>query len=54
MEIVDLAIDGDTVAVVPRAMFEPIRSYVRNGLQYEAGMPRDVVSFVFYRLKGKG
>ncbi len=33
------------------AVFEPFRDYVRNGLQFQVGAPRDVVSFVFYRLK---
>lgn len=51
VDIVDLAMDGDTVAVVLHAVFEPFRHYVRNGLQYEVGMARDVVSLVFYRLK---
>ena len=51
VEIVDLAMDGDTIAVILHGVFEPIRSYVRNGLHYEVGAPRDIVSFVFYRLK---
>jgi len=51
VDIVQLAIDGDTVAAVLHAVFEPQRDYVRNGLQYQVGMPKDVVSFVFYRLR---
>jgi hypothetical protein len=50
MEIVQLAIDGDTVAAVIRAVFEPTKDYVRNGLLYKVGAVTDIVSFVFYRL----
>ena len=51
VEIIELAVDGDTVAVVLHAVFEPFRDYVRNGLQFQVGAPRDIVSFAFYRLK---
>lgn len=51
VEIVQIAIDGDTVAVALHAVFEPFRDYVRNGLLYKVGAPTDIVSFVFYRLK---
>ncbi len=51
VEIVEVAIDGDTVAVVLHAVFEPFRDYVRNGLQFQAGTTRDIVSFVFYKLQ---
>jgi hypothetical protein len=51
VELVQIAIDGDTVAVVLHAVFEPFRDYVRNGLSYKMGTVTDIVSFVFYRLK---
>ena len=51
VEIVEFAMAGDTVAVVLHAVFEPFRDYVRNGLQFEVGKTRHIVSFVFYRLK---
>ena len=51
VEIVQVAIDGDTVAVALRAVFEPFKDYVRNGLSFKAGITQDIVSFVFYRLK---
>jgi predicted SnoaL-like aldol condensation-catalyzing enzyme len=51
VEIVQVAIDGDTVAVVLHAIFEPFKDYVRNGLVYKVGTTTDIVSFVFYRLQ---
>lgn len=51
VEIVQLAIDGDSVGVVLHAVFEPFKDYVRNGLSFKAGTTTDIVSFVFYRLK---
>ena len=51
VEIVQVAIDGDTVAVVLHAIFEPFREYIRNGLTFKVGTTTDIVSFVFYRLK---
>jgi hypothetical protein len=51
VDIVQLAIDGDTVACVLHAVFEPFRDYVRNGLQFQVGTTRDIVSFVFYTLQ---
>jgi hypothetical protein len=51
VELVQIAIDGDTVAVVLHAVFEPFRDYVRNGLSFKVGTITDIVSFVFYRLK---
>jgi SnoaL-like protein len=51
VEIVQAAIDGDTVAVATHAVFEPLKDYVRNGLIFKAGVPVDLVSFVFYRLQ---
>ena len=46
MEIVQLAIDGDTVAAVLHAVFEPTKDYVRNGLMFKVGTVTDIVSFV--------
>jgi hypothetical protein len=51
VEIVQIAIDGDTVATALHAIFEPFRDYVRNGLLFKVGTTTDIVSFVFYRLK---
>ena len=51
VEIVQIAIDGDSVAVALHAIFEPFRDYVRNGLTFKVGTTTDIVSFVFYRLK---
>jgi predicted SnoaL-like aldol condensation-catalyzing enzyme len=51
VEIVQIAIDGDTVGVVLHAVFEPFKDYVRNGLTFQVGTTTDIVSFVFYRLK---
>jgi hypothetical protein len=51
VEIVQVAIDGDSVGVVLHAVFEPFKDYVRNGLSFKAGAKTDIVSFVFYRLK---
>jgi hypothetical protein len=51
VELLQVAIDGDTVAVATHAVFEPFRDYVRNGLSFKVGTTTDIVSFVFYRLK---
>jgi predicted SnoaL-like aldol condensation-catalyzing enzyme len=51
VELVEIAIDGDTVAVVLHAIFEPFKDYVRNGLTFEVGTTTDIVSFVFYKLQ---
>jgi predicted SnoaL-like aldol condensation-catalyzing enzyme len=51
VEIVQVAIDGDTVGVVLHAIFQPFRDYVRNGLAFKVGATTDIVSFVFYTLK---
>ncbi|HEU4627410.1 MAG TPA: nuclear transport factor 2 family protein [Steroidobacteraceae bacterium] len=51
VELVDCAIDGDTVAVALHAIFEPFRDYVRNGLTFTVGTTTDIMSFVFYRLQ---
>jgi len=51
VEIVQLAIDGDSVAVALHSIFEPFRDYLRHGLRFEVGTTTDIVSFVFYRLK---
>ena len=51
VELVDIAIDGDTIAVALHAIFEPFRDYVRNGLTFTVGTTTDIMSFVFYRLQ---
>lgn len=51
VELVQVAIDGDTVAVAIHAIFEPFKDYVRNGLTFKVGTTTDIVSFVFYKLK---
>lgn len=51
VELIDIAIDGDTVAVALHAIFEPFKDYVRNGLTFKVGTTTDIVSFVFYRLR---
>jgi SnoaL-like domain len=50
VDLVDIAIDGDTIAVALHAVFEPFRDYVRNGLTFKVGTTTDIVSFVFYKL----
>ena len=52
VELLDIAVDGDTVAAVVHAVFQPMKEYVRNGLHYKVGTTTDIVSFVFYKLKG--
>ena len=51
VELVDIAIDGDTIAVALHAIFEPFKDYVRNGLTFKVGTTTDIVSFVFYKLQ---
>jgi SnoaL-like domain len=51
VELVDIAIDGDTIAVALHAIFEPFQDYVRNGLTFKVGTTTDIVSFVFYKLQ---
>lgn len=51
VELVDSAIDGDTVAVALHATFEPFRDYERHGLTFTVGTTTDIMSFVFYRLQ---
>jgi len=51
VELVEIAIDGDTIAVALHAIFEPFKDYVRNGLTFKVGTTTDIVSFVFYKLK---
>src|SRR5215510_9534984 len=50
IELVEFALDGDTLAAVLHAVFEPFKEYVRNGLLYKVGTTTDIVSFVFYGL----
>ncbi len=51
VELVEIAIEGDTVAVALHAIFEPFQDYVRNGLTFKVGTTTDIVSFVFYKLR---
>lgn len=51
VELLEAAIDGETVGAVMHAVFEPFRDYVKNGLVYKAGVTTEIVSFVFYRLQ---
>lgn len=51
VELIQIAIDGNTVAVALHAIFEPFKDYVRNGLTFKVGTTTDIVSFVFYRLQ---
>jgi predicted SnoaL-like aldol condensation-catalyzing enzyme len=51
VQLVLVAIDGDTVAVAVHGVFEPFKDYVRNGLTFKVGTTTDIVSFVFYQLK---
>lgn len=51
VELIDIAIDGDTIAVALHALFEPFKDYVRNGLTFKVGTTTDIMSFVFYRLQ---
>ena len=51
VELIDIAIDGDTIAVALHAIFEPFKDYVRNGLTFKVGTTTDIMSFVFYRLQ---
>ena len=51
VELIQIAIDGDTVAVALHAIFEPFKDYLRNGLTFKVGTTTDIVSFVFYRLQ---
>ena len=37
VELVQIAIDGDTIAVAIHAIFEPFKDYVRNGLTFKVG-----------------
>lgn len=51
VDLIDIAIDGDTAAVALHATFEPFEDYVRNGLTFKVGTTTDIVSFVFYKLQ---
>ena len=51
VELLEVAIDGDTIAVAIHAIFEPFRDYVRHGLTFKVGTTTDIVSFVFYKLQ---
>ena len=47
----EFAMSGDTVAAAMATRFEPFRDYVKHGLEFRAGEPRDIVTLAFYRLK---
>lgn len=47
----EFAMTGDTVAVAMATRFEPFRDYVKNGLDFRAGTPVNIVTLAFYRLK---
>jgi predicted SnoaL-like aldol condensation-catalyzing enzyme len=51
VDILQAAIDGDSVAVALHAVFEPFKDYIRNGLVFKVGTVTDIVSFVFYQLQ---
>jgi hypothetical protein len=51
VDILQAAIDGDSVAVALHAVFEPFKDYIRNGLVFKVGTTTDIVSFVFYQLQ---
>lgn len=51
VELLEAAVDGDTVGVVLHAVFEPFKDYVKNGLAFKVGVRTDIVTFAFYRLK---
>jgi hypothetical protein len=51
VQLLELAIDGNTVAAVLHAVFEPFKSYLHNGLTFKAGVTTEIVSFVFYKLR---
>jgi hypothetical protein len=52
VEIAQFALQGDTCAVVMPSRFEPFRDYRKHGLNVEAGKIVELVSFIFYTLKG--
>ncbi len=51
VEIGDFVIDGDTCACTMPSYFEPFRDYEKHGLSFKVGEKREIVSFIFYKLK---
>jgi hypothetical protein len=51
VQLLELAINANTVAAVLHAVFEPFKSYLHNGLTFKAGVTTEIVSFVFYKLR---
>lgn len=51
VEIGAYAQTGDTVAVAMPSRFEAFRTYDKNGLLFEEGSVREIVSFIFYELE---
>ena len=47
----EFALTGDILAVAVATRFEPFRDYEKHGLVFKAGVPRDIVTLAFYRLK---
>lgn len=47
----EFAMTGDTVAAAMATRFEPFRDYLKHGLEFRAGEPREIVTLAFYRLK---
>jgi hypothetical protein len=51
VELLQAAVDGDTVGAVLHAVFHPFKDYVKNGLSFKIGVKTEIVTFAFYRLK---
>lgn len=47
----EFAMTGDTIAAAMATRFEPFRDYLKHGLEFRAGEPREIVTLAFYRLK---
>ena len=46
----EFAITGNTVAAALATRFDPRRDYLKHGLEFRAGVPKDIVTLAFYRL----
>jgi hypothetical protein len=51
LEILQFALQGNVCAIVVATRFTPFRDYQRNGLNFVAGTPVDIVSLIFYTLR---
>lgn len=47
----EFAMTGDTIAAAMATRFDPFRDYLKHGLEFRAGEPRDIITLAFYRLK---